>query len=118
MNENFLLYKYVKEFSFEMMKYTANIPRNLMYIKTNMQEVFNNSIRLIRYYIVNMNDAQRIRVKYLKDLIVELSMLDYYLECLYVFKALGKNKYNAYATELENIRKIAYGVINSEKKSC
>ena len=118
MNENFLLYKHVKDFSFEMMRYTNNIPRNLMYIKENIQEALDNSIRLIRYYIVNMNDTQRIRIKYLKDLIVEISMLDYYLESLYVFKALGKNKFNAYSTELENIRKIAYGVINSEKKSC
>lgn len=118
MNENFLLYKHVKDFSFEMMKYTNNIPRNLMYIKTNMQDVFNNSIRLIKYYVVNMNDTQRIRIKYLKDLIVEISMIDYYLECLFVFRVLGKNKYNVYSTELENIRKIAYGVINSEKKQC
>ncbi len=45
-------------------------------------------------------------------------MIDYYLECLYKFRVLGKNKYNAYATELEKIRKIAYGVIRVEKKQC
>lgn len=117
MNENFLLYKHVKEFSFEMIKYCNNIPKNLTYIKTSIQSTFDNSIRLIRYYIVNINDTSRIKMKYLKDLIVELSMLDYYLECLYVERALGKNKYNVYASELENIRKIAFGVINSEKKS-
>lgn len=118
MNDNFLLYKHIKEFSFEMMSYTNNIPRSLMYIKTNMQEVFDNSVRLVRYYIVNSNESQRIRIKYLKDLVVELSMLDYYLECLYRFRVLGRNKYNVYAKELEEIRKITYGVINSEKKSC
>lgn len=116
MNDNFLLYKSVKNFSFEMMEYTNNIPRSLMYIKTNMQDVFNNSVRLIRYYVVNSNESYRIKVKYLKDLVVELSMLDYYLECLYRFKVLGSNKYNSYAKELENIRKLTYGVISSEKK--
>lgn len=57
-NENFLLYKHIKDFSYEIMKYTNNIPRNLMYIKVNMQECFDNSIRLIRYYIVNLNDTK------------------------------------------------------------
>lgn len=83
-----------------------------------MQTVFDNSVRLVRYYIVNSNETARIKLKYLKDLIVELSMLDYYLECLFRFKVLGKNKYGVYAKDLENIRKLAYGVISSEKKSC
>lgn len=118
MNDNFLLYKHIKEFSFEMMNYTNNIPRSLMYIKTNMQSVFDNSVRLVRYYIVNSNESTRVKIKYLKDLVVELSMLDYYLECLFKFKVLGKNKYTCYSKDLENIRKLAYGVISSEKKSC
>ncbi len=69
MNENFLLYKHVKDFALEMMKYTNNIPRNLKYIITNMQESFNSSIKLIHYYVVNMNDTERIKIKYLKDLV-------------------------------------------------
>ncbi len=116
MNDKFLLHKSVKEFSFEMMKYTNNIPRSLVYIRNNMQSVFDNAMRLIKYYTVNMNETPRIKLKYLKDLIVELSMLDYYLECLYTFKVLGKNQFNVYTNKLEEIRKLAYGVINSEKK--
>ena len=116
MNENFALYKQVKDFSFEIMRYTNNIPKNLIYIKEGIQEAFINSIRLIRHYVVNMNDTYRIKVKYLKDLVVELSMIDYYLECLYNSKVLGKNRYNEFCDKLENIRKITYGVINSEKK--
>lgn len=118
MNDNFLLYKNIKDFSFEMMMYTNNIPRSLMYIRVNIQTVFDNSVRLVKYYIVNSNETPRVRLKYLKDLIVELSMLDYYLECLFKFKVLGRNKYGVYAKTLENIRKIAYGVISSEKKPC
>ncbi len=116
MNDNFNLYKSVKDFSFELMKYTNNIPRNLIYIKEGMQDSFVTSIRLIRYYVVNMNESSRVKYKYLKDLIVELSMIDYYIECLYVNKALGKNRYSEYAERLANIRKLTYGVINSEKK--
>lgn len=115
MNENFQLYKCVKDFSFEMMKFTNNIPRNLMYIRTGMQDVFINSVKLIKYYTVNLDENPRIKLKYLKDLIVELAMLDYYLECLYVFRALGKNQFKTYSLSLENIRKLAYGVIKSEK---
>lgn len=116
MNDNFLLYKNIKEFSFEMIKYSNNIPRNLSYLKTNIQNSFDNAIRLVKYYIVNSNETPRIKIKYLKDLVVEISMFDYYLECLYSFKVLGKNRFNNYATTIENIRKIAYGVISSEKK--
>lgn len=116
MNDNFFLYKHIKDFSFEMMKYSNNIPRSLIYIKTNMQTSFDNAIRLTKYYIVNLNESQRVKIKYLKDLIVEISMFDYYLECLFNFRVLGQNKYNRYSTEIENIRKLAYGVLGSEKK--
>lgn len=116
MNDNFLLHKYVKQFSFEMMRFTNNIPRNLTYLRDNIQKSFNNAIKQIKYYTINISEPPRIKMKYLKDLVVELSMLDYYLECLFVFKALGKNQYNNYAGQLEEIRKLAYGVINSEKK--
>ena len=115
-NENFALYKNVKDFSFEIMRYTNNIPKNLVYVREGIQDAFVASIRLIRYYVVNMNDTYRIKVKYLKDLVVELSMIDYYLEVLYNARVLGKNRYNDFSDKLENIRKIAYGVINSEKK--
>lgn len=117
MNDNFLLYKHVKEFSFEMMKYSNNIPKSLMYIKKNMQNSFDYAIRLIKYYIVNSNETNRAKLKYLKDLVVKISMLDYYLECLYHARVLGKNKFQVYSTEIENNRKLAFGVINSERKS-
>ncbi len=72
MNENFLLYKHVKEFSYEMMRYTNNIPRNLMYIKVNMQNCFDNSIKLIRYYIVKT--VRKSHVKY--EEIVDYSVIE------------------------------------------
>ena len=89
----------------------------MMYLKQDIQKSFDNSIRLIKYYIVNSNESARIRIKYLKDLIVEISTLDYYLETLYNFKVIGKNKFQIYSTNIENIRKVAFGIINSEKKS-
>lgn len=117
MNDDFLLYKKVKNFSFEMMRYTNNIPKSLSYLRVNILTVFDNAIRLIRYYVVNNKESQRVKLKYLKDLVVELSMVDYYLECLYTFGVLGKVKFNVMATELENIRKLAFGVIRNEKIS-
>lgn len=116
MNDNFILYKNVKEFSYEVVKYADNIPRNLIYIKTGLQDSFINSIRLVRYYVVNMNESYRVKLKYLKDLVVELSMIDYYLEFLYSARLLGKNRYAYFCNRLEDIRKVAYGVISSEKK--
>lgn len=85
-----------------MIKYSNNIPKSLSYLKTNIQNSFDNAIRLVKYYIVNANETPRIKIKYLKDLVVEISMFDYYLECLYSFKVLGKNRFNNYATTIEN----------------
>ena len=118
MNDNFILYRSVKEFSFEIMKYSINVPKNMCYIRDGLQDAFINSIRLIRYYVVNMNESNRVKLKYLKDLIVELSMIDYYLDFLYTSRVLGKNRYVVFCGKLENVRKLAYGVISSEKKQC
>ena len=116
MNENFELYKKIKELSFDVLKQMNNVPRNLFYVKESLIEAFNSCIKLIRYYVVNSNETERVKLKYLKDLLVELSFVDYQLEVLYKFKALGKNRYTELSNKLTEIRKITQGVINSEKK--
>ena len=98
------------------MDYVNNIPKSLSYIREDMVVSLISSIRLIRYYVVNINDSSRVKLKYLKDLVVEISMIDYFIECLYHNRVLGKNRYLDYGKKLENIRKITYGVIGSEKK--
>ena len=115
MNNNFMLYKNTKDLSFEIMEFSKNIPKNMVVLKNNMQSCLDNAVKLIHYYVVNMNDNPRIKNKYLKDLVVELSMVDYYLESLYRSKNIGKEKYNYFCNLLEEIRKLTYGVIKSEK---
>lgn len=116
MNENFFLYKKTKDFSFEIMEYIKNIPRVYLYLRDDIQNSFSNMVRFMRYYSISLNDSYRVKVKYLKDLVVELSLIDYYLECLYHFGVLGKNRFNVFSKNIEEIRQIAYGVINHEKE--
>ena len=116
MNDNFLLYKNLKNLSFEVLTYVENIPRKLDYIKSGLQKSLTDAIKLVRYYVVNMNDATRIKSKYIKDLIVELSMIDFYLDYLNNYHLLGKNRMQHFAEELNTIKKLAYGVLSSEKK--
>ena len=118
LNDNFQLYKSLKDICFEIFDFTENIPRKYLYIKSGIEVSLTTSIKLVRYYIVNKNETYRIRIKYLKDLIVELSMIDFYFDFMYNKKYLGKNRYTDFSLKLESIRRITYGVINSEKKQC
>lgn len=62
----------------------------------------------IHSYRITQN--KRIKSKNLNDLIIYLSMLDYYMMISYNKKIINSHKYN-------EIRKITYGVLNYEKSS-
>ncbi len=54
-------------------------------------------------------------MKYLKNLLIQLSMLDYYMRISYQRKFISLKRYESTARFLLEIRKITYGVIRSEK---
>lgn len=116
MNDNFKLYKNTKDLSFELINYSKNIPKNMVVLKNNLQKCLYDAVKYIHLYVVNINESARVKNKYLKELVVELSMVDYYLETLNKLKLLGKEHHKIFCGKLEDIRRLAYGVINSEKK--
>lgn len=116
MNDNFMLFQKAKDLALEILEYSKNIPKNMTEVKIEMQKSAIASVRNIRCYMINLNESDRIKFKYLKDLVVELSMTDFYLESLHKYGLLGINKFNYFSSKLEEVKKIAYGVIASEKK--
>ncbi len=118
MNDNFILYKSTKQLFYDVLEYSNNIPRHLVYVRDELQVVMENILRYLHYYGVNLDKSYKIKEKYLKDLVVELSLVDFYLGFLYKQRVLGKVRFQAMIKQLESIRKLAYGVINSEKKLC
>ena len=72
-------------------------------------------IELIFSY--SINDTQRIKTKYLKDLIIKLSMLDFYIATSFEKRIISKKKFESTSLFIVEIRKIAYGLVRSEKES-
>lgn len=85
--------------------------------------VLKNNIEKTMYYIIEyiysyrIEDVDRIKMKYLKNLVIKLSMLDYYMRVGYKKKIISSKRYVSISNFIIEIRKIAYGVIRSEKCS-
>ena len=72
-------------------------------------------IELIFSY--SISDVERIKLKYLKDLIIKLSMLDFYVATSFEKRIISKKKFESTAMYIVEIRKIAYGLVRNEAKS-
>ncbi len=94
-------------------KQLINYPKNEVILKQNIEKCMYLLIENIISYKVE--DVNRIKFKYLKDLVIQISMLDYYMRVSYKKKIISVKKYESISRFLIEIRKIAYGVIRSEK---
>ena len=112
MNYNFnLLSKSQKTINY-VNKILVNYPKKELVLKNNIESTMYAMIECIFAYVINQ--STRIREKYLKDFLIKLSMLDFYVNVSYEKKILGKRQYEVIGRSLVEIRKIAYGVIKSE----
>ena len=59
-------------------------------------------------------DSNRIKLKYLKDFLVKLSMVNYYIDISLEKKFISKKQHESVGKFLAEIRKIAYGVQNGD----
>ena len=71
-------------------KLLVNYPNKEVILKHNIEKNNYKIIELIFSY--NINDTNRIKDKYLKALLVSLSMLDFYLRVSYDKKIISKHK--------------------------
>ena len=87
----------------------------------NREYILKNNIEKTMYLLIEnifsyrIETSVRIKLKYLRSLLIQLSMLDYYMRVSYKRKFISFKKYESIASFLLEIRKITYGVIRSEK---
>ena len=113
MHSNFALLNNTKKTINYINKQLINYPKNERVLKDNIERTMYEIIELI--YCYSTNDSQRIKEKYLKDLVVKLSMLDFYIEASYEKRIISKKKYESTSMFIVEIRKITYGLIRSVK---
>lgn len=96
-------------------KQLLNYPKREIVLRNNIEKTMYSLIEFILSY--RIETITRIKLKYLKDVVIQLAMLDYYMRVSYKKKIISFKKYESIANFLLEIKKIAYGVIRSEKVS-
>ena len=115
MNSNFSLLNNSKKTIAYINKQLINYPKSEMVLKQNMEKNMYEIIELIFSY--SISDVERIKLKYLKDLIIKLSMLDFYVATSFEKRIISKKRFESTAMYIVEIRKIAYGLVRNEAKS-
>ena len=92
-----------------------NYPKKEVVLKQNIEKTMYLLIEYVFSY--RIEELYRVRLKYLKSVVIQISMLDYYMRVSYNKKIINAKRYNSISGFLIEMRKIAYGVIRSEKLS-
>ena len=115
MNYNFALLNNTKKTIAFINKQLVNYPKSEVVLKQNIEKNMYEIIELIFSY--SINDVERIKIKFLKDLIIKLSMLDFYIATSFEKRIISKKKFESTSMFIVEIRKIAYGLVRNETKS-
>ena len=91
MNSNFALLNNTKKTIAYINKQLINYPKSEVVLKQNIEKNMYELIELIFSY--SINDIERIKIKYLKDLIIKLSMLDFYIATSFEKRIISKKKF-------------------------
>lgn len=112
MSEEFMLLEKVKWLIEYTDKYIllTNFPKVNLTLKirleSNLYNLLENTIR------ANINNG-KVREKYIKEMLVNLSILDYYIGNIYNRHIIKRNRYNAFVNSISEIRKMSYGWFKS-----
>jgi len=112
---NFSLLNNTKKTTFYINKLLINYPKKETVLINSIEQNMYNLIELIFSY--NINTTNRIKEKYLKDIIVKLSMLDYYMNISYEKKIISKKQFTSSSNFIIEIRKITYGILRTQKEA-
>ena len=114
MNSNFALLNNTKKTIAFINKQLVNYPKSEVVLKQNIATNMYEIIELIFSY--SINDVERIKIKFLKDLIIKLSMLDFYIATYFEKRIISKKKFESTSMFIIEIRKIAYGLVRNEAR--
>ncbi len=115
MNTNFNILNKATKTNQYVEKLLVNFPKKEIVLKNNLEKTMFSIIETIFSY--NIQTSGRIKEKYLKDLLVHLSMLNYYIYLSFDKKYISKHQSEVVGRYLIEIRKMVYGVIRSENDS-
>lgn len=110
--EKLKLYNISKEFYIYIIHILTQIPKVHTHYKIKVED----SITLLIENIVHANiNSKSIRTKYIKECLVNISMLDFYLGIMYDLKILDGVKYKRILKYIDNIKSLTYGWLRSEE---
>lgn len=115
MNSNFALLNNSKKTIAYINKQLINYPKAEVVLKQNIEKNMYEIIELIFSY--SISDIERIKMKYLKDLIIKLSMLDFYIATSFEKRIISKKKFESTTMFIIEIRKIVYGLVKNVIKN-
>jgi len=115
MNSNFALLNNSKKTISYINKQLINYPKSEVVLKQNIEKNMYEIIELIFSY--SISDIERIKIKYLKDLIIKLSMLDFYIATSFEKRIIRKKRLESNTMFIIEIRKIAYGLVKNVVKN-
>lgn len=92
-------------------KLLVNYPKKEVVLKNNIEKTEYEAIELIFAY--NINSTDRIRDKNLKDLVIKISMLDFYMRVFFDKKIISSHQYEVIGRFIIEIRKMVYGIIRN-----
>lgn len=92
----------------------VNYPKSEVVLRNQIELTMYQAIECVHSY--KISTITKVKSKNLNDLIIKLSMLDYYMKISYEKRIINQHKFLVITNFLIEIRKIAYGVIRSERK--
>lgn len=94
-------------------KILINYSKKEIILKQNIEKCYYDLIENL--FSFNINTADRIKQKYLKDYLVKLSMLDFYTHISFNKKMISKRQFEVIGRKIIELRKMGYGLIQNEK---
>ncbi len=116
MNENFQALSNVTKTYWYINKILVNIPKKEIAIKNHIDNNMLQVVELTYSYLIN-HDNEKIKKSNLKNILIKLSLLDFFILELYKREYIKKKKYESVGNYILEIRKITYGLLRSEKNS-
>ncbi len=93
-------------------KILPNFPKKEVVLKQNIEKTCYEVIKNIFAY--NINESTRIKDKNIKDLLINLSMLDFYVRVSYDKKIISKHQFEVVSRFITEIKKMVYGLKKRE----
>lgn len=110
-NERFKIANETKKLIIDLNTLLENIPRKDLY---NRDRIRDDATKILKYiYHANLIKDKTRRREYQEKIIVNIRLLDFYLERAYILKYISQKQLYIYSRKLEVISKMVYGWVKS-----